>query len=165
MTEKTHTGIQQSAEHAKAFPPLDPTTFPSQLIWLAITFGLLYILVRRVMLPPLGEVVKERSSRINADLRLTEELKNEAEAALTNYNRALGEARARANDTANGMREKLAVETNEQRAKVETNMAAMLAEAETRIAAAKAKAFASVSEIASDVASAVVTRLIDKEVT
>ena len=57
------------------------------------------------------------------------------------------------------------METNEQRAKVETNMAAMLAEAETRIAAAKAKAFASVSEIASDVASAVVTRLIDKEVT
>jgi hypothetical protein len=33
------TGIQQSTGHPKSFAPLDPTIFPSQLLWLAITIG------------------------------------------------------------------------------------------------------------------------------
>ena len=60
MSENTGTTAQQSAEHPKSFAPLDPATFPGQLLWLAITFGLLYVLVRRVVLPRAGSVIEER---------------------------------------------------------------------------------------------------------
>ena len=56
-----------------------------------------------------------------------------------------------------------AVET--ERARIEAEIAARISEAEKRIAASKAKALASVGEIANEVTSAIVSKLIDEEVT
>ena len=56
-----------------------------------------------------------------------------------------------------------AVET--ERARIEAEIAARISEAEKRIAAAKARALASVGEIANEVTSAIVSKLIDEEVT
>jgi F-type H+-transporting ATPase subunit b len=165
MAEKTHTAVHQNGEHAKAFPPLDPNTYASQLIWLAITFGLLYLLVRRVFLPRVGAILDERNARRMGELALAEKLKSDTEAAIARYEQALTDARIKANDIAKGMRAKLASETDKERARIEAQLAAMLAEAENRIVAAKSKALASIDEVASGVASAVVLRLIDKEVT
>jgi F-type H+-transporting ATPase subunit b len=165
MVEKTHTAVHQNGEHAKAFPPLDPDTYASQLIWLAITFGLLHLLVRRVFLPRVGAILDERNARAMGELALAEELKSDTEAAITRYEQALADARIKANDIAKGMRERLASQTDKERARVEAQLAAMFAEAESRIAAAKSKSLASIGEVASSVTSAVVFRLIDKEVT
>jgi F-type H+-transporting ATPase subunit b len=165
MAEKTLTVVEQSTGHGRVFPPLDKGTYPSQLFWLAITFGLLYLLVRRFILPLVGEVVEYRSKHIERDLGLTEKLKNEAATALANYNQALEEARSRANDIGKEMRERLALEAKKDRARVDAHIATMLSDAEKHIAETKSKALASLDEIASDVAKAVVSRLIDSEVT
>jgi F-type H+-transporting ATPase subunit b len=165
MVEKTHTAVHRNGEHAKAFPPLDPDTYASQLIWLAITFGLLYLLARRVFLPRVGAILNERNARTIGELALAEKLKSDTDAAIARYGQALTDARIKANDVAKGMRETLATETAKERARIEAQLAAMLAEAESRIAASKSKALASIDEVASGVASAVVFRLIDKEVT
>jgi F-type H+-transporting ATPase subunit b len=165
MAEKPHTAVKQSTEHAKAFAPLDPNTFPSQLLWVAISFGVLYLLVRRVILPRVGEVVEDRRNQIERDLRLTEKIKSEAATALDNYNLALANGRSKANDIAMGMRQQLEVEANRERERIEGQIAAMVSEAENHITAAKSKAIASIDEIAIDVARTVVSRLIGSEVT
>ena len=146
------------------FPPLDPGTFAPQLIWLALTFGLLYLLLKRVVLPRVGEVIEERGDRIKRDLAQAEKLKADTENALANYEQALGDARAKAGAIAKGMRDKLTAEVDKERVKVEAQIAAKLAEAERRIAETKSKALASVGDIASEVAGAIVTRLIGKDV-
>ena len=74
---------------AKVFPPLDPATFVPQLVWLAIAFGLLYLLLSRVALPRVGEVIEERADRIRRDLDQAEKLKAETEGALAAYEQAL----------------------------------------------------------------------------
>jgi F-type H+-transporting ATPase subunit b len=165
MAEQIHAAVQPSGEHTKVFPPLDPNTYASQLIWLAITFGLLYLMVRRIFLPRVDAILEDRSGRIKGDFAATEKLKRDMEVTLATYQDALRNARTKADGVAKGMREKLAAETDTERARIEAHIAAMLAEAENRIEAAKSKALASVGEIASDVASAVVARLIGKEVT
>jgi F-type H+-transporting ATPase subunit b len=163
--QKAGTAVPESAGHAKVFPPLDPGTFAPQLIWLALTFGLLYLVLKRVVLPRVGEVIEERSDRVKRDLAQAEKRRADTENALANYEQALGDARAKAGTIAKTMRDKLTAEVDKERAKVEAQIAAKLAEAESRIAATKSKALASVGEIASEVAGVIVTRLIGKEVT
>ena len=86
------------------FPPLDPDTFAPQLVWLALTFGLLYLILKRVALPRVGEVIEERADRVKRDLAQAEKLKTDTAAALADYEQALAEARAKANAIAKGMR-------------------------------------------------------------
>ena len=73
-----------------------------QLFWLALTFGLLYVLLKRFALPRVGEVIEERRERIERDLEKAEKLKAETQLALSNYELALAEARTKAGVIAKG---------------------------------------------------------------
>jgi F-type H+-transporting ATPase subunit b len=163
-TATTSTTGHADAPQAKAFSPLDPGTFVPQLVWLALTFGLLYVLLKRLILPRVGEVIEERSERIERDLKTAENLKVETEQALANYERALAEARARANALTKDLHGRLAAEIDKERAKLDAEIARKLAEAEGRIAQGKAKAMEGVGEIAGDTAGAIVARLLGREV-
>jgi F-type H+-transporting ATPase subunit b len=163
--QKAGTAVPEGVGPGKVFPPLDPGTFAPQLIWLALTFGLLYLVLKRVVLPRVGEVIEERSDRIKRDLAQAERLKGDTEKALANYEQALGEARAKAGAIAKTMRDKLTAEVDNERGKVEAQIAAKLVEAEKRIAETKSYALASVGDIASEVAGVIVSRLIGKEPT
>ena len=62
MAETTaHT--EAPAGHAK-FPPFESEHFPSQLVWLAISFVLLYVLMSRIALPRIGGIMAARSKVI-----------------------------------------------------------------------------------------------------
>ena len=164
MAQETDTAVLESGGSAKVFPPLDSSTFAPQLVWLAISFGLLYMLVWRVILPRVGKVIKERSDQIKGDLAEAEMLKAETEQALMSYEQALADARTKANAIGRGIHDEVAAAIDEERAKAEAEIAARLSDAERRIVEAKGKALASVGDIASDVAGAIVARLIGKEV-
>ena len=166
MAEKVTTGQagHPDAGHAKVFSPLDAGTFAAQLVWLALTFGLLYLLLKRFALPRVGEVIEERRDRIQRDLEKAEKLKAETAQALATYEQALAEARAKGNAIAKTMRDEVAAEVDKQRAAVDARIAQKLAEAEAQIAQSKAKAMANVGEIAADTAAAVVAKLLGKEV-
>jgi F-type H+-transporting ATPase subunit b len=166
MAEKVTTGTtaQEGGGHAKVFPPLDSSTFAPQLVWLAITFGLLYLLMSRVALPRVGEVIEERADRIRRDLEHAEKLKAETAGALAAYEQALAEARAKANGIVKTMRDSLTAEVDRQRAQVEAQIAEKVAEAEARIEQTKSRALAGVNEIASETAGAIVKKLIGSDV-
>jgi F-type H+-transporting ATPase subunit b len=164
MAQNVGTAAPGGGGQLKVFPPLDASTFAPQLVWLAITFGLLYLLLKRIVLPRVGEVIEERGDRIKRDLAQAEKLKSDTEQALANYEKALADARAQASSIAKGMRDKLTAEVDKERAKVEAQIAAKVAEAESRIIDTKSKALASVGDIAGEIAGAIVARLIGKEV-
>ncbi len=167
MAEKVSTGTttgHSAPGHVKVFSPLDAGTFVPQLVWLALTFGLLYLLLKRFALPRVGEVIEERRERIQRDLEKAEKLKAETQQALATYEQALADAHTKANVLAKEVRDKLAAEVDNERAAVEAQIAAKLADAEARIAQSKAKAMATVGDIAADTAGAVVAKLLGKEV-
>lgn len=145
--------------HAIGFPPFDSTTFPSQLIWLVLSFGLLYFLMGRVMLPRIGRILEERHDRIFDDLEEANKHKAESEAAQAAYEKALNEARAKANTIAGETRNRLAAETDANRKTLEADLAAKLSAAETRIATTKTEALTHVRGIALDTTQAIVSTL------
>lgn len=140
-------------------PQLNPHTFTPQLFWLAVTFILLFILMKRVALPRISEVIEERKDRIQRDLAAAERLKGETEKALANYEKALADARASASGIARQTRDDLNAEVEKERKAVEDKLAQKLADAEASIAATKQKALSSVRDIAAETAELIVSKL------
>ena len=151
-------------EKSGGLPQLNPADFPPQLVWLAITFAVLYLILARVALPRIGEVIEERKDRVQRDLDAAGRFKADTDAALAAYEQALSDARQKASSLAKDMRDKLTAETDKERGTVEGQLSAKLAEAESRIAATKSRASTSVDEIAAETASAVVSKLLGEEV-
>jgi F-type H+-transporting ATPase subunit b len=158
------TAVPGEGAHPKAFPPLDATTFAPQLFWLALTFGLLYVLLKRFALPRVGEILDERQARIQRDLDKAEGLKVETQQALAGYEQSLSDARGRAQGIAADVRNKLMQEVDGERAKIDAEIARQAADAEARIDGSKQKALSNVNDIATDTASAIVAKLLGKEV-
>ncbi len=156
---KTSTSTGTAPEHGGGFPPFNPDTFSSQLIWLAIAFGGLYVLLSRVALPRVAEVIDERRDRIQRDLDAAERLKAETEKALSGYEQALADAKSKAGGIIKETQGKLAADTDRERERIDAQVSAKLADAETRITAMKTKALAQVNDIAIETTSAVVAQL------
>ncbi len=146
---------------AKApFPPFNSETFASQLVWFAIAFVLLYVLMSRVALPRVGAIVESRAGRIADDLASAQKLKDETDAALANYEKKLADARNNAQAIAGQKRDELAAEADVRRKTLEAKLHDRLQEAEKTILQTKTAAMSNVRSIATDAASAIVERLI-----
>lgn len=131
-------------------PQLNPDGFLPQLVWLLITFGVLYLFLARAALPRIAGVREERASRIADDLEAADTLKQDADAARAAYEEALAEARAKAHDTALATREALRAKSEERQAKLAEDLAEKAKAAETEINKAKAEALASIRDVAAD---------------
>lgn len=152
-----------NAEKKSGLPQMNVQDFAPQLIWLALTFGLLYFLLSRVSLPRIGEVIEERRDSIQRDLDEASRLKGETEKALAGYEQARSDARSKAGALAREHQERVAAESEKERTKVDAQITAKLAEAEARISTLKSRALAGINDIAADTAGAIVNRLIGQD--
>lgn len=141
-------------------PQLNPLDWGPQLVWLLLTFGILYLLMVYVALPRIGSVIEARAARIAADLATAEKLRRQTEEAIAAYEQALAEAKQKAHAIVEEGRVKLKAETAAERARLDKDLAKKGAEAEARIDKAKASAMKDVSAVAADVATDIVRRLI-----
>jgi F-type H+-transporting ATPase subunit b len=148
--------------HKGVFPPFDKETFPTQLTWLGITFILLYVMMSKVALPRIGSILDERKKRIDTDIAEAAAFKGQSEAAIAAYEKALADARGKAQAIAGETRDRLNAEADARRKELEAELATKLAAAEATIADTKAKAMANVQAIASDAAATIVETLIGK---
>jgi F-type H+-transporting ATPase subunit b len=142
------------------FPPFDPATFPSQLLWLAITFGLLYLLMSRIALPRIDGILANRKALVDADLAAADASRQQTDAAIAAYEAAMAAAKAKAQRIANESRESIQADLAGKRSAVEADLTAKVSAAETRIAATKAEALTHVDEIATETAQTVVSQLV-----
>ncbi len=140
-------------------PQLDPTSFPPQLIWLAITFIVLYVLMAKVALPRVGEVLEERKNRIDDDLGRAAKAKAEADAATEAYEAGLAEARATAQKTIRDATEAASRESAERQRAAAERFTAQIAEAEAAVAAARESALGDLRGMAAEAAGLVTARL------
>jgi F-type H+-transporting ATPase subunit b len=157
----TETGVAHGDEHGGGtFPPFDATHYPSQLLWLVITFGAFYLLMQKIIVPRVGGIIENRKGRIAQDLEEAGRLKAEADAAVETYERELATARSKAHSIAEAARESAKTKATADRTAIEAELAEKLAAAEARIGEIKNQAFAEVGQIAEETASAIVDQLI-----
>ncbi|MBP7063949.1 F0F1 ATP synthase subunit B' [Ferrovibrio sp.] len=140
-------------------PQLDTATFLPQLVWLAITFAVLYVLMAKVALPRVAGVMDERKRRLDHDLEEAARLKRETETAIAEYEAALAAARAKAQGIGGEMRARLAADAAAERAKIDAELVSATKAAETRILASKDAALAQLSGVADATARDIVAKL------
>ena len=140
-------------------PQLDFSTFAPQLVWLAITFAVLYFIIAKFALPRIGGTIEQRSDKIANDLDRAQSLKDDVDKAIASYEQALAEAKSKAHAIAQETREKLGAEIEAERQRVDGLIADKVAEAEAKIAKAKTRAMGNVSKIAADLAGEIVADL------
>lgn len=161
----TETGVASEGAHGSGvFPPFDQSTFASQLVWLAITFGLFYLLMQKVIMPRIAAILGERHDAIARDLDAASRSKADADAAIASYEQELAAARAKGNAIAASAREAAKVKAAADRAAIEAALNDKIVAAESRIADIKASALADVGAIAEETASTVVKQLLGRDV-
>src|SRR5215472_17604454 len=148
-----------ASEHGGGFPPFNPHTFASQLLWLALIFLALYLLMSRIALPRIGSILEARRQRIQDDLAEAQRFKDASDAAIAAHEKALAEARGRAQVLANETRAKAVAAADARRKEVDAKLHGRIAEAEKAIAATRSSAMANLRGIAVEAAGAIVERL------
>jgi F-type H+-transporting ATPase subunit b len=158
-----------SAEHATTtgteapstsnFPPFDPANVAPQLVWLALSFGALYLLMSRLALPRVEGILHDRRGKIEGDVGVAAAKRKAADEAAADYEKTLADAKGRAQALAQQTHARLAAETDTKRAALEADLSAKIAAGEAEIESLKAKAMASVEQIAHETAAAIVEHL------
>jgi F-type H+-transporting ATPase subunit b len=151
-----------AAEGGHGLPQLDPSHYPSQLLWLAISFGLLYLLLSRLLLPMVESALARRRHQIHADLAGARELQKQSQDVAAAYEAALAEARGQASGIAADMRNKLNGEVDAERNRVDAEVAGRIAAAEAEIESTRRKALGEVEAITTGIVGDIVSRLIGR---
>jgi F-type H+-transporting ATPase subunit b len=140
-------------------PQLDPSVWPTQLFWLAITFIALYLVIWRVALPRIADVLEARQRKLDDDLKKASALKDEAETILAEYEKMRADAQASAHAVLQKTQGEMKAEAGRQSQALAAKLSQQTEEAEARIAEAKTAALASLEGTVNEVVAAATEKL------
>jgi len=148
-------------DKVEGLPQLDPTWYPSQIFWLAVTFLVMFIPFKFRVLPDLSSTIERRRDKIEGDLLAAHNLKKEAEETHKTYEAIVLEARQKSSALFTNAEEKIKELEQEAYASFYKKVAEKMAETEEEVADAKVKAMDTVNDIAAEIASAAAEKLVN----
>lgn len=131
----------------------------SQLFWLLVTFGLVFFVIGRGMVPKVMDTVSQRDQQISGDLAAAQAARDAADEREEAWRKRENENRANAQAVIAEAKVKAAAETEKKLAAAQKRIDKKLTEAETRIDAARAEAATEIESVASEAAQAIVERI------
>jgi F-type H+-transporting ATPase subunit b len=140
-------------------PQLEFSTYTPQLIWLAITFVVLYFLMAKLALPRIATALGNRQTKLEGDLARAERVKAEAETVLAAYEKAMTDARVKAQGLTGQAAADVAVEFAKREAAFAAELNTRTTEAEKRILATKDAALAETRAVAADLTQTVLRKV------
>jgi len=148
-------GWAADAHHENAsggLPQFDPTWFPSQVFWLAVTFVILLAYFSKVALPRLGSVLAQRDNVIRTDIAEAERCKREADKIRKDYEARIAKARDEADALFKGVDADIKVKSAAAQDEFRKRFDASMKETETRLRQATQAARADIETSAADLA-------------
>jgi F-type H+-transporting ATPase subunit b len=140
-------------------PQLVFADYAPQVVWLAITFIALYFILSRLALPGIARTLGDRDSRLQGDLAAAEKLKAEADASLAAYQKAIADARLKAQAELKQAGAEMAAEAAKREAAFAVEVNTRTKAAEASVAAAKKAALSDIRSMAGEAARQLVSRL------
>ena len=153
----------QAAESG-GMPQLDPEFWFSQIFWLVITFGILYLVLSKIILPKISDNLETRKSQVLENLELAEKQRNESETKLKEFDNIILKTRIEAKNLFNESRKKLLDDINNKRQKLEEEIDEEVKIVEAEIEELKNKSPEKINKIAIETSADLINQLIGVDV-
>ena len=152
------------AAESGGMPQLDPEFWISQIFWLVLTFGVLYIVLSKLILPKISANLELRKSQIQENIEAAEKQREDSETKLKEYDQIILKSKTEANSMFNQAREKAIKDINAKRDVLDKQIDDEISKAEEEIQALRDNAPDKINKIAIDTSSELLQKLIGAEV-
>ena len=152
------------AAESEGMPQLNPEFWISQIFWLIITFGFLYILLSKLILPKISLNLELRKSQIQENIEAAEKQRESSEAKLKEYENIISKSKLEANNILKEARENVLKEINAKKKTLDKQVDEEIKKVEQEINLLKKGASEKINKIAIETTSELLVKLIGAEV-
>ena len=152
------------AAESGGMPQLDPEFWFSQIFWLVLTFGILYLVLSKLILPKIGDNLETRKSQVLDNLELAEKQRNESEAKLKEFDNIILKSKIDAKNLFNDARKKILDDISNKRQKLEEEIDKEVKIVEAEIEDFKKKSPEKINKIAIETSADLINQLIGANV-
>ena len=152
------------AAESGGMPQLNPEFWISQIFWLTLTFGVLYIILSKLILPKISANLELRKSQIQENIEAAEKQREGSESKLKEYNDIVLKSKLEAKNIFKEARDKALKDINFKRETLNKQIDEEIKKAEQEIDSLKKSAPDKINKIAIETSSELVKKLIGAEV-
>ena len=145
-------------------PQLNPEFWISQIFWLTLVFGTLYILLSKFILPKISNNLEARKSQIVENIEAADKQRKESEQKIKDYEKIINEAKIEAKNIFNQAREKILKDVNTKKKNLEKQINEEIKKAEDEILKLKKKSPEKINKIAIETSADLIKQIIGVEV-
>jgi F-type H+-transporting ATPase subunit b len=152
------------AAESGGMPQLNPEFWISQIFWLILTFGILYVVLSKLILPKISSNLESRKSQILENIEAAEKQREDSEAKLKEYEIIISKSKLEAKNIFNQSREKVLRDINSKKDLLNKQIDEEVAKAEQEINTLRKSAPDKINLIAIETSSELIQKLIGTEV-
>ncbi len=145
-------------------PQLNPEFWFSQIFWLIITFGILFITLSKLILPKISETLEVRKSQISENIEAAEKEREESENKIKEYEKIILDSKTEAKNYFNKAREKILKDIDKKKEILESEINEEINKAEIEISEFVSNSPEKINKIAAVTSSDLIKQLIEVEV-
>ncbi len=148
----------------EGMPQLNPDYWVSQIFWVILVFTILYVILWKIILPKINENLENRKSQILTDLDEAQELKNQSEKKISEYNMILSKAKQDAKKILDGTRKKINLDIENKNNQFKSEIDKEIENAEKEIKTLKLSSIKDINKISIETSSEIVRKMVGTEV-
>ena len=152
------------AAESGGMPQLNPEFWISQIFWLIITFGILYIVLSKLILPKISANLEFRKSQISDNIEAADKQRKDSESKLIEYDEIISKSKTEAKNIFNQAREKTLKDINAKREVLEKQIDDEIKKVEEEIINLRLEAPKKINKIAIEISSELVKKLMSAEI-
>ena len=152
------------AAESGGMPQLNPEFWISQIFWLTLTFGILYLVLSKLILPKISANLETRKSQILENIEAAEKQREDSEMKLKEYEEIISKSKLEAKTIFNQAREKALKDINAKKEVLEGQIDEEISKAEEEIKTLRNGAPDKINKIAIETSSELIQKLIGAEV-
>mgnify|MGYP001219893562 FL=1 len=148
------------AAESGGMPQLNPEVWISQIFWLILTFGTMYVVLSKYILPKISDNLESRKSQILENIEAAEKQREDSEAKLKEYDEVILKSKSEAKTLFNQTREKALKDIVAKKEVLDQQIDAEINKAEKEIEVLRVSAPDKINKIAIETSSELLEKLI-----